>query len=276
MITISCPQCGTNNRIREDTALVRQPVCGRCRAKLGTGWPEAESEVVSSRPTARGAEPVPQFAYGTNKADDQTKQSFNPYEFAPAPSGGGLKRIASFVFFGVAIVGGLIAFFNSSSPPPPKHSNKSYSDLISTPPASNPPASSAQSSAAVGTQVTQPAAPYPTAPPVSQSVQMDVAPRRNLCLQLWTTSERLLPAMANGTPGAMTQYQNVQQEMLRLRCGEFMSPRTPSGASGSLVGDAARIEADIQKQRMVDRVQQAENLRREEAIRRGEFDPTRP
>ncbi|HEV2763332.1 MAG TPA: hypothetical protein VGV38_10190 [Pyrinomonadaceae bacterium] len=51
-------------------------------------------------------------------------------------------------------------------------------------------------------------------------------------------------------------------------------PYSGSGTSGgSLSGYAAGVESRIQQQKMVDRVQRAEELRRENAIRAGELDP---
>lgn len=51
-------------------------------------------------------------------------------------------------------------------------------------------------------------------------------------------------------------------------------PYSGSGTSGgSLNGYAAGVETRIQQQRMADRVQRAEELRRENAIRAGEYDP---
>ena len=33
-LIVSCPNCGTKNRVRPDAALERQPVCGKCRQTL--------------------------------------------------------------------------------------------------------------------------------------------------------------------------------------------------------------------------------------------------
>ncbi|HWT00243.1 MAG TPA: thioredoxin [Pyrinomonadaceae bacterium] len=47
MAIISCPNCGTKNRVHESAASQMQPVCGKCGAALDEGAASADSKPIT-------------------------------------------------------------------------------------------------------------------------------------------------------------------------------------------------------------------------------------
>src|SRR4051794_22402167 len=48
MAIVVCPKCGAKNRVDENAAATKQPVCGRCGTKLTVGGPDHPVELTDA------------------------------------------------------------------------------------------------------------------------------------------------------------------------------------------------------------------------------------